>query len=109
MGQVTREDVATRPQSRCDVQSELVLLAIWPDGRGHAFPLPERGRVSIGRSSRCDLPIDDEILSRTILGGAAGDETCARANADMLAAGVVAPSRIAAMLSPIPLSTRART
>jgi len=65
MGQVTREDVATRPQSRTDVQSTLVLLAIWPDGRGHAFPLPERGRLSIGRSSRCDVPINDESLSRT--------------------------------------------
>ena len=65
MGQVTREDVATRPQSRTDVQSEMVLLAIWPDGRGQAFPLPEGGRLSIGRSSRCDLPINDESLSRT--------------------------------------------
>src|SRR5205807_716222 len=38
-----------------------------------------------------------------ILRGVAGDEMCARANADMLAAGVIAPARIAAMLAPMPL------
>jgi len=59
------EDLSTRPGSRLDAPSRLALLAIWPDGRGRAFFLPERGRLTIGRSRQCDVQINDDSLSRT--------------------------------------------
>src|SRR6516162_8993597 len=59
------EDAETLSDTRVVHPSKLTLLAIWPDGRGRAYPLPDRGHVSIGRSSTCDLQIKDESLSRT--------------------------------------------
>jgi two-component system response regulator AtoC len=64
MAEAAAEEVVTQTQRRPDGPSKLVLFAIWPDGRGHAFSLPARGRLSIGRSSCCDLPINDGSLSR---------------------------------------------
>jgi len=68
--------------------------------RARALASLERAASGFERTSMALHAAAARLRHGQILGGAAGDEICARANADMLAAGVVAPPRIAAMLAP---------
>jgi hypothetical protein len=68
--------------------------------RARALVLLERAASGFERGAMALHAGAARLRHGQILGGAAGDEMCARANADMLAAGVVAPPRIAAMLAP---------
>jgi two-component system, NtrC family, response regulator AtoC len=44
--------------------TETVLLAVWPNGRGMAFPLPDSGAVKIGRARECEVRLQEAGVSR---------------------------------------------
>ncbi|WP_437897830.1 sigma 54-interacting transcriptional regulator [Sorangium sp. So ce124] len=55
--------MATAKPTRNDVQGALE-LAVFAGGRVTRHPLPAEGRVSLGRSTENDVPIDDSSVSR---------------------------------------------
>jgi two-component system, NtrC family, response regulator AtoC len=60
------DDIPTAQQPKSDELGplEAVLLAMWPDGHGQAFPLPSTGKAEIGRGSSCAVRIQEPGVSR---------------------------------------------